>query len=264
VPVAHVEAGLRSHDLRNPWPEEEFRVAIDAECELLFAPTELSAANLRRERVRGAIHVTGNSGIDSVLGIRRNVPARATAGPPRLLVTCHRRENWGEGLAAIASALTEIASEGIAGIEVILHPNPIVSGQMRAMLLGQAGIALRHACSHSDTVEAMLRSDLLLSDSGGIQEEATALGVPLLVLRRTTERPEAIAGGIVELVGTDADRIVRAVRRRLARKSQGGASLPFGDGKAGERIAAIIAEWLAAREALSPRMTAVRRTAYSW
>jgi len=264
VPVAHVEAGLRSHDLRNPWPEEEFRIAIDVECDLLFAPTELSAANLRRERVRGAIHVTGNSGIDSLFGICRSVAARPTAGPPRLLVTCHRRENWGEGLAAIAGALTEIAGEGIARIDLILHPNPVVSGQMRAMLLGQAGIALRRACSHSEIVEAMFRSDLLLSDSGGIQEEATALGVPLLVLRRTTERPEAIAGGNVELVGTDRARIVGAVRRRLARKSQGGASLPFGDGKAGQRIAAIIAEWLAAREALSPRMTVVPRTAYSW
>ena len=256
VAIAHVEAGLRSHDLRNPWPEEDFRIAIDRDCELLFAPTELSAANLRRERVRGAIHVTGNSGIDAVLAYRRHFGERRTAGLPRLLVTCHRRENWGGGLAAIATALRQVADEGIARVELILHPNPFVSDQMRAMLLGEPGIAFRHACSHGQAIEAMLRSDLVLSDSGGIQEEATALGVPLLVLRRTTERPEAIASGNVELVGTDPARIVGAVRRRLARKAGGAASLPFGDGRAGERIAALIEQWLAGREALPPRMTA--------
>jgi UDP-N-acetylglucosamine 2-epimerase (non-hydrolysing) len=261
VAVAHVEAGLRSHDRRNPWPEEEFRTAIDHESELLFAPTELSAANLRRERVRGAIHVTGNSGIDAVLNIRNCFGSRRGEEFPRLLVTCHRRENWGEGLAAIASALSQIAHEEIAQVELILHPNPFVSGQMRAMLLGQPGVAFRDPCSHSDAVAAMLRSDLVLSDSGGIQEEAAALGVPLLVLRRTTERPEAIASGNVELVGTDPALIVAAVRRRLTRNDNVAASLPFGDGRAGERIAGIIEDWLAARQPLSPQIAAVRRTA---
>ena len=255
VAVAHVEAGLRSHDRRNPWPEEEFRIAIDRDSELLFAVTELSAANLRRERARGAIHVTGNTGIDAVLAIRTPLPTRHSGGAPRLLVTCHRRENWGDGLAAIAAALSEIAREGIARIEVILHPNPFVSGQMRAMLLGEPGVAFRHACSHSDAIEAMLRSDLVLSDSGGIQEEATALGVPLLVLRRTTERPEAIASGNVELVGTEPDRIVSAVRRRIARTESARASLPFGDGRAGERIAGAIEQWLGDRGTLAPAVT---------
>jgi UDP-N-acetylglucosamine 2-epimerase (non-hydrolysing) len=264
VAIAHVEAGLRSHDLRNPWPEEEFRIAIDRDCELLFAPTELSAANLRRERVRGALHVTGNSGIDAVLAYRWRLGEHGTAGVPRLLVTCHRRENWGEGLAAIASALRQIADDAIARVEVILHPNPFVSDQMRAMLLGQPGVAFRQACSHPEAIEAMLRSDLVLSDSGGIQEEATALGVPLLVLRRTTERPEAIASGNVELVGTDPDRIVSAVRRRLARSPAATASLPFGDGHAGERIAAIIERWLAQGEALSPNLAASPRHAAIW
>ena len=261
VPVGHVEAGLRSHNLNNPWPEEEFRIAIDRDAELLFAPTELSAANLRRERVRGAVHVTGNSGIDAVLSISESIGAFRTAGPPRLLVTCHRRENWGDGLAAIATALRQIAGEGIARVELILHPNPFVSDQLRTMLLGQAGVIFRDPCAHSETVAAMLCCDLILSDSGGIQEEATALGVPLLVLRRMTERPEAIASGNVELVGTDAVRIVSAVRRRLARKESAPASLPFGDGRASERIAAIVEAWLGDREALSPRMTAVPRTA---
>lgn len=255
VPIAHVEAGLRSHDLRNPWPEEEFRIAIDREADLLFAPTALSAANLRRERVRGAIHVTGNTGIDAVLNIAKGQRPREGARRPRLLVTCHRRENWGNGLAAIAEAIRQIASERITEVEVILHPNPFVSGQMRAMLIGEAGIAFRPPCTHSQAIEAMLHADLVLSDSGGIQEEATALGVPLLVLRRATERPEAIASGNIELVGTDPARLVNAVKRRLSGKSAAGASLPFGDGHAGERIAAIIDEWLAATKAeLPPRM----------
>ncbi len=251
VPVAHVEAGLRSHDPRNPWPEEEFRIAIDREAELLFAPTELSAANLRRERAPGAIHVTGNTGIDAVLKIRKEARPRQGAARPRLLVTCHRRENWRSGLAAIAGALRQIAGQQIAEVEVILHPNPFVSGQMRAMLTGEAGIAFRPPCTHSQAVEAMLHADLVLSDSGGMQEEATALGLPLLVLRRATERPEAIASGNVELVGTDPARIVKAVTRRLSVKNGAAASLPFGDGRAGERIAAIIAEWLAAIRAHS-------------
>jgi UDP-N-acetylglucosamine 2-epimerase (non-hydrolysing) len=264
APVAHVEAGLRSHDRRNPWPEEEFRIAIDRDSELLFAATELSAANLRRERARGTIHVTGNTGIDAVLAMRTCLATRPVSGTRRLLVTCHRRENWGEGLAAIAGALRQIAGERIARVEVILHPNPYVSGQMRAMLLGEPGVAFRHACSHSEAIGAMLRSDLVLSDSGGIQEEATALGVPLLVLRRTTERPEAIASGNVELVGTEPNRIVAAVRRRLSHRQDTPASLPFGDGRAGERIAAIIEGWLAqtSESRRSPAITNYSRQSY--
>ena len=256
VAIAHVEAGLRSHDLENPWPEEEFRIAIDRDSELLFAPTQLSAANLRRERVRGAVHVTGNTGIDAVLGIARGKAERRKDGAPRLLVTCHRRENWGEGIAEIGGALQRIAEQRLAEVEIILHPNPFVSGQVRTMLIGRAGIRFREPCSRSENIAAMSRCDLILSDSGGIQEEAAALGVPLLVLRRTTERPEAIASGNVELVGTDPERIVSAVKRRLASKSKAPASLPFGDGRAGERIAAVIDEWLLHRGALSPNLTA--------
>lgn len=250
TPVAHVEAGLRSHDRRSPWPEEEFRIAIDGDSGLLFAPTELSAANLRRERVSGRIHVTGNSGIDAVLAIRESVGPCPAGKQPRLLVTCHRRENWAAGISGVAAALKAIAAEEIARIEILLHPNPVLSRRVRELLLGQCGIAFRQPCSHAETIEAMLRSDLVLSDSGGMQEEAAALGVPLLVLREKTERPEAIACGNLELVGTDPDRIVRAVRRRLSTTRQAAPALPFGDGRASDRIAAIVCDWLAEREGI--------------
>jgi UDP-N-acetylglucosamine 2-epimerase (non-hydrolysing) len=250
IPVAHVEAGLRSHDLRRPWPEEEFRVAIDRDSELLFAPTELSAANLRRERITGQIHVTGNSGIDAVIGFRESGCAGKPDAPPRLLVTCHRRENWGDGLCGVAAALTQVSNEAIARIDVLLHPNPALSATVRQLLLPARKIRFREACGHSATIAAMRESSLVLSDSGGMQEEAATLGVPLLVLRDKTERPEAIASGNIELVGTDPERIVKAVRRRLARSSPV-PSLPFGDGRAGQRIAAIIAGWLAHKDRIS-------------
>lgn len=260
--MAHVEAGLRSHDRWRPWPEEEFRVAIDSYAELLFAPTELSAVNLRREGVRGRIHVTGNSGIDAVLRSQRGLQVLASTGSrPVLLVTCHRRENWHHGLSGVTAALRSIAAEGAARIEVILHPNPALAGRVRKLLRGNAAIQLRPHVDHQATVAAMLCSDLVLSDSGGIQEEAAALGVPLLVLREKTERPEAIASGNVELVGTDPDRILSAVRRKLSSGSSVQPSLPFGDGRAGERIAMIIKEWLVERSPLRLKLAGVPRTA---
>jgi UDP-N-acetylglucosamine 2-epimerase (non-hydrolysing) len=267
IPLAHVEAGLRSHDRRRPWPEEEFRVAIDTQAELLFAPTQLSAANLRRERVSGRIHVTGNSGIDAALAVKRRLQLPTAPERRRLLVTCHRRENWGEGIDGIAASLRMIAAEGIARITVILHPNPALSDRVRELLGGHNAITLDRPCNHSGTIEAMLCSDLVLSDSGGMQEEAAALGVPLLVLREKTERPEALAYGSVELVGTGPDRIVEAVRRRLDGGIAPAPALLFGNGQAGERIAAIVDEWLEEMSAggtLSPKLPAVSRTAEFW
>lgn len=245
IPLAHVEAGLRTHDPLLPWPEEEFRVAIDARSDLLFAPTELSAANLRAERVSGEIHVTGNTGIDAVLAAARDLPARS-GGPPRLLVTCHRRESWGAGLQAIAAALVELAP--LAAIDVVLHPNPNAATAMRAHLDGVGGIRLHRPCGHRDLLALMRAATLTLSDSGGMQEEAAALGAPLLVLRDKTERPEAIATGNMILVGTDTARIVAEVRRLLADPAALGAmsspAFPYGDGNSGKRIAAIIERWL--------------------
>lgn len=236
--------------MSSPWPEEQFRIAIDHCAALLFAPTDLSAANLRRERVRGCIHVTGNTSMDAVLAALPALPPpapRPRAGT-QLLVTCHRRESWGEGLASIAAALREIAGNGIARIALVLHPNPAVAGDMRRLLGGIGGIDLRPPCSHGEMLRAMRDVDLILSDSGGMQEEAAVLGTPLLVLRQRTERPEAIATGNLELVGVDAACIVACVRRLLrdpaALQAMRRPTLVYGDGSSGTRIARITGEWL--------------------
>ena len=253
ISVAHVEAGLRSHDLHMPWPEEEFRTAIDARADLLFAPTEANAENLRREGVPGVIQVTGNSGIDALLRTVELLPPPQLryGGVPRLLVTCHRRENWGAALRRLSYALIELAGEGVR-IGVLLHPNLHVSRSLRRFLGSRRGIDLLPPLEHREIVGLMRECDLILTDSGGIQEEAPALGVPLLVLRNKTERPEALACGNARLVGTDSRQILAAVRRLLrdpiARASMSRPAFPFGDGRAAPRIAAIIAEWLEGRQ----------------
>lgn len=250
VAVAHVEAGLRTHDPRLPWPEEEYRTSIDARADLLFAPTETAVANLRAEGVRGEVHLTGNTGIDAL----KATEARLAAQPlvveklPRILVTCHRRESWGEGLKSIATALVEIARDGASTIELVLHPNAHVAAIMRQSLDSIRGISLIAPCTQIDLIRRMREVDLILSDSGGIQEEATALGTPLLVLRDKTERPEAIASGNARLVGTSPDRIIAEVRRLLEnpyeRLAMARPAFPFGDGHAAPRIAEVIHRFL--------------------
>ena len=253
VPVAHVEAGLRTHDLLLPWPEEEYRTAIDASAELLFAPTNTAAGNLRAEQVPGKTHVTGNTSIDAVLEAEAGLSpvAKGDSTPPRVLVTCHRRESWGDGLASIAAALSELAADGTTHVDVVLHPNRHVAGKMRVLLAAAHRIALLAPCGHRELIQRMREADLILSDSGGIQEEAPALGVPLLVLRDKTERPEGIAAGTSLLVGTDRSRIVAEARRLLgdpaARAAMSRRVYPFGDGHAAKRIAAIIADWIEQR-----------------
>jgi UDP-N-acetylglucosamine 2-epimerase (non-hydrolysing) len=250
VAVAHVEAGLRTHDPRLPWPEEEYRTSIDARADLLFAPTETAVANLRAEGVRGEVHLTGNTGIDAL----KATEARLAAQPlvveklPRILVTCHRRESWGEGIKSVATALVEIARDGASTIELVLHPNAHVAAIMRQSLDSIRGISLIAPCTQIDLIRRMREVDLILSDSGGIQEEATALGTPLLVLRDKTERPEAIASGNARLVGTSPDRIIAEVRRLLEnpyeRLAMARPAFPFGDGHAAPRIAEVIHRFL--------------------
>jgi UDP-N-acetylglucosamine 2-epimerase (non-hydrolysing) len=258
VPVAHVEAGLRTHDPLLPWPEEEYRTAIDAGADLLFAPTETAAANLRDENLPGEIHITGNTGIDALLAAEQKLPAPALhdSGLPHILVTCHRRESWGEGLGDIAAALAELADDGAAQIDVILHPNPHVAERMAQLLGRMPRISLIAPCSHGELLARLRDADLALSDSGGIQEEAPALGTPLLVLRDKTERPEGVSTGNCRLVGTSTRAIVNATRELLenpvARARMERRAFPYGDGRAAGRIARIIAEWLETRGAMLP------------
>ena len=248
VPVAHVEAGLRSHDRRNPWPEEDFRTAIDAQADLLFAPSQLNAANLRREGARGTIVVTGNTGIDALLEHIPSLSRPARTNQRRLLVTCHRRESWGEGLHDIACCLRQIVTRNDVSIVFVLHPNPSVASEMRRLLSDSPNIALHDPCTHPEMLRLMCKSDLILSDSGGVQEEAPALGVPLLVLRDRTERPEAILSGNALLVERNPDRILETVDRLLsdptALEAMRRPAFPYGDGRAAERVATAVEEWL--------------------
>lgn len=251
TPIAHVEAGLRSHDPDLPWPEENNRVAIDAGAALLFAVTDVSAANLRAEGVEGEIHVTGNTGIDALREILGKVPLPhlgVVQDKPVLLVTCHRRENWGSAFDPIAEALNQLGATGRLQIDLLLPPNPSMAQTMRDKLAGCFSIRLRDPVDHVGMINAMRSSSLILSDSGGVQEEAPALGVPLLVLRTKTERPEGVLSGNIRLAGSSCERIVEEVTRLLddqtayARMAQ--ARLPYGDGHAADRIAQVTLDWL--------------------
>jgi UDP-N-acetylglucosamine 2-epimerase (non-hydrolysing) len=254
IPLGHVEAGLRSFDLKQPWPEEGHRIAIDTLADLLFAPTEAAAANLRREaRAKGSIWVTGNTGIDALLQMRARLDAGRPAPAERhlILVTCHRREARGKRIRSVCEALKRMVVELPVRIVLPLHPNRHRRRAVEEALVGTAHIQLIDPLDHEAMVRLMDESWLILSDSGGLQEEAPALGRPLLVLRDLTERPEALATGNIELVGTDAGRIVAAVAGLLADESKyarmARPAFPFGDGRAAERIVAAIEEWLAER-----------------
>lgn len=254
VPIVHVEAGLRTFDPAMPWPEEANRVTIDRLSSLLLAPTATSAANLAAEGVEGEIVITGNSGIDALFGVlealgpAEPLPASARL---RLLVTCHRRENWGRPMRVVAAALNHLAKQDVATIRVVLHTNPTVAEAMRRALA--PAVELLAPLDHRGMIAEMRRADLLLSDSGGVQEEAPALGTPLLVLRDKTERPEGIASGNMILAGTDRDQIIALVMSMTdpaVRAAMSRPSLPFGDGKSGPRIAAAMIDWIERRQGL--------------
>ncbi|MEO5578750.1 MAG: UDP-N-acetylglucosamine 2-epimerase (non-hydrolyzing) [Sphingomicrobium sp.] len=250
VPIAHVEAGLRSFDPAMPWPEEQNRIAIDRLATLLFAPTATSAANLRADRVSGAISITGNSGIDALLAVLDRLGPAEPRDPGeqlRLLVTCHRRENWGRPMRAVTAALNHLAHHEAVDIRVVLHTNPAMAEAMRRALKPSPAVELLAPLGHPDMIAAMRRADVLLSDSGGVQEEAPALGVPLLVLRDKTERPEGIASGNMILAGTDRDRIIALVmelKDPQVRAAMSRPCLPYGDGQSGPRIAAAMIAWI--------------------
>jgi UDP-N-acetylglucosamine 2-epimerase (non-hydrolysing) len=273
VPLAHVEAGLRSGGL-HPHPEEMHRRLVAQMADLHFAPTAAAAAALAAEGVHDGVSITGNSGIDALMLMQARlaadpVLARAAAQPfaavprqrPWLLATIHRRENQGRALARILSALAELAGDA----EVILpvHPSPAVSGPVRARLAGHAHVHLLPPLPYASFVALMLQSAVVLTDSGGIQEEAPAIGLPCLVLRDETERPEGVACGNAALVGSNAAAIVAAARAVLAdpvlRAAMAEPALPYGQGTAAR---AINDRLLAA--AGTPTASSLQRMSESW
>lgn len=243
VQVGHVEAGLRTGDLREPFPEEMNRRVVDMVADAYFVPTARAAAALRRELVsQERIHLTGNTVVDALIQIAAK---QGKIEPEDLvLVTAHRRESFGEGLAAIVAAVARLASRFPRFRFVhVVHPNPNVRAAMSGYR-GLPNVELVEPLDYASLVSLMRRSRLILTDSGGIQEEAPTFGRPVLVLRRKTERPEGIEAGLARLVGTDGDRIVAEAelvlsgRSDLARGARG--TNPYGDGRASDRIAAAL------------------------
>lgn len=251
VRVGHVEAGLRTKDKRAPFPEEIFRHCCDVIADYHFAPTGHARANLLAEGVSAeAIHLTGNTVVDALRSVAEQgrpvgdpTLASVIAGDRRLvLLTAHRRESFGEPLRRIFRAVLEIA-DAYPDVEIVypVHPNPNVLEPAREILSGHERVHLIDPLGYADLVTALRHSSLILTDSGGIQEEAPTFGTPVLVLRKVTERPEGVEAGVAWLVGTDSERIVTEASRVLAaEKATGDARSPYGDGQAGERIADIV------------------------
>jgi UDP-N-acetylglucosamine 2-epimerase (non-hydrolysing) len=258
IPVGHVEAGLRSGNIYHPWPEEVNRKVAGAVADLHFAPTETAAAALRRENVPAdRIHVTGNTVIDALLATKARIddtPSLASgldplidrfAGKRIIAVTSHRRENFGDGMKAIAQAIAAIAARDDVAVVFPVHPNPHVRAAMEPILGSLSNVALVDPLDYPHFVRLLAASELVLTDSGGVQEEAPALGKPVLVMRETTERPEGIEAGTARLVGTDKARIVSEIFKLLddkdAYSAMARAHNPFGDGTAAKQIAEIVA-----------------------
>ena len=259
ISVGHVEAVLRSGDIRSPWPEEGNRKVTGALADLHFAPTQRAADALALENVPAhAIHVTGNTVIDALMIARKRISDDPTlapvvhdlkarfAGKRIIAVTAHRRENFGTGMHQIAGALQDLADRSDTAIIYPVHPNPNVIEVMRHTLSNHDNIALIEPLDYLNFVAMMEACDLVLTDSGGIQEEAPSLGKPVLVMRDTTERPEGIAAGTAKLVGAHRETIVSETNMLLdhAASYQAIAQThnPYGDGTASRAIAQIIAK----------------------
>ena len=258
IPVGHVEAGLRSGNIYHPWPEEVNRKVTGAVADLHFAPTQTAANALLAENVpANRIHITGNTVIDALLATKTRIeeePSLAAgldplierfAGKRIVAVTSHRRENFGHGMNAIAEAISAIASRDDVAIIFPVHPNPHVRSTMEPILGDLPNVALIDPLDYPHFVRLLATSELVLTDSGGVQEEAPSLGKPVLVMRETTERPEGIEAGTARLVGTDKTRIVSEIFKLLddkdAYNAMARAHNPFGDGTAANQIAEIVA-----------------------
>ena len=260
IPVGHVEAGLRTGDIYSPWPEEINRKMTGAVAALHFVPTERARQNLLREGVDEAgIVTTGNTVIDALFKAREIIAAQPDLQAeldrkfgfldqrPIVLVTGHRRESFGGGFERICRALLRIASRGDVQVVYPVHMNPNVRETVESLLAGNDCIHLISPQEYLPFVYLMDRSKLILTDSGGVQEEAPSLGKPVLVMRDTTERPEAITAGTVRLVGTDEDNLVLQTCKLLddadAYAEMSGAHNPYGDGHAAERIVDATRAW---------------------
>jgi len=265
VPVGHVEAGLRTGDLAAPFPEEFNRVLAGRVATLHFAATEWAAQNLLKEGIAPeCITVTGNTGIDAVLHIRNRIcrglrPEHAFAlepGRKMILVTAHRRESFGDGFEQICTALAELAQRPDVQIVYPVHPNPNVQDPVNRHLKGHPRVALVEPLDYVSFVAMLMQSSFVLTDSGGIQEEAPSLGKPVLILRDKTERPEAVLAGTARLVGPRTDRIIAECSRLLddpeAYKSMARVHNPYGDGRASERIANFISQFLSKTHSFVP------------
>ena len=257
IPVCHVEAGLRSGDIYRPWPEEVNRKVVGSFATLHCAPTDTAANALRAENVDpDKIHVTGNTVIDALHWVTKEVSAKpklasglaeieARFADRRIIgMTSHRRENFGDGMAAIASAVKQIATREDVAIVFPVHLNPNVRSVMNAELSGLDNVALIEPLDYPHFARLLDIAHIMLTDSGGVQEEAPALGKPVLVMRETTERPEGVSAGTAKLVGTNADVIVQEVNSLLdneeAYKRMARAHNPFGDGHAAQRICELL------------------------
>jgi UDP-N-acetylglucosamine 2-epimerase (non-hydrolysing) len=257
IPVDHVEAGLRSGDIYQPWPEEVNRKIIGTIASLHFAPTEVSAAALIAENVDPArVHVTGNTVIDALHWVTAQIAAEPTLasglaelearfkGKRIIGVTSHRRENFGGGLENIAEAIRRIAARDDVAIIFPVHPNPNVRAVMDRALAGLGNVAMIEPLDYPHFAHLLSLAEIMLTDSGGVQEEAPALGKPVLVMRETTERPEGVTAGTAKLVGTDADTIVTEIFTLLddkaAYEAMARAHNPFGDGQTARRIVELL------------------------
>jgi len=259
IPVSHVEAGLRSFNNYEPWPEEVNRKIITQIADQHFAPTAKAAAMLRQENVAAEqIHVTGNTVIDALQISKKMIEAdpgidvlgpriaERFRGKRIILATCHRRENFGDRMTHIGDAFERILQRGDTVIVLPVHPNPNVRDVLGARLASHPLAEVIPPQGYLDFVSLLSVADFVLTDSGGVQEEAPGLGKPVLVMRETTERPEGVEAGTARLVGSDADRIVAEVNRLLDDpehyQSMARAHNPFGDGRASERIAKVVAQ----------------------
>jgi UDP-N-acetylglucosamine 2-epimerase (non-hydrolysing) len=264
LPVDHVEAGLRSGNIYHPWPEEINRKIIGTMASLHFAPTGVSAASLIAENVDPArVHVTGNTVIDALHWVTAKIAANPSlasglagleqrfTGKRIIGVTSHRRENFGGGMEQIAEAIRRIAERPDVAVIFPVHLNPNVRKAMEPALSGLANVALIEPLDYPHFAHLLSLAEIMLTDSGGVQEEAPALGKPVLVMRETTERPEGVTAGTAKLVGTDSDRIVtelftllddKAAYEKMAR-----AHNPFGDGNSARRIVELLGHEIGAK-----------------